>query len=34
MEKGAAAQIVVQGEQDADALHVLKTGSGDSGGHY
>ena len=31
MEKGVAAQIVVQGEQDADVFHVLKTGSGGSG---
>ncbi len=33
MEKGAAAQIVVQGEQNADVFHAIKSGSGGAGGH-
>lgn len=33
MEKGAAAQIVVLGEQNPDVFHVLKSGSGGAGGH-
>ena len=34
LEKGAAAQIVVQGEQNADVFHPMKTGAGGSCGHY
>jgi nitrite reductase (NO-forming) len=33
MEKGAAAQIVVDGEQDIEVFHALQPGSGGSGGH-
>jgi nitrite reductase (NO-forming) len=33
LEKGAAAQIVVQGEANAEVFHVLKSGSGGAGGH-
>src|SRR5919197_2112638 len=33
LEKGAAAQIVVQGEQNAEVFHTLKSGLGGSGGH-
>jgi nitrite reductase (NO-forming) len=33
LEKGAAAQIVVQGEPNAEVFHALKSGSGGAGGH-
>jgi nitrite reductase (NO-forming) len=33
LEKGAAAQIVVQGEANADVFQALKSGSGGAGGH-
>ncbi|HEY3062611.1 MAG TPA: copper-containing nitrite reductase, partial [Chloroflexota bacterium] len=33
MEKGAAAQIVVEGDTDAQIFQSIKTGSGGSGGH-
>jgi nitrite reductase (NO-forming) len=33
MEKGAAAQIVVEGDADAQIFQSIKTGSGGSGGH-
>ena len=33
MEKGAAAQIVVDGENNSEVFHALQTGSGGSGGH-
>jgi nitrite reductase (NO-forming) len=33
LEKGAAAQIVVNGEADAEVFYALKAGSGGAGGH-
>jgi nitrite reductase (NO-forming) len=33
LEKGAAAQLVVQGEQNPDVFHPVKSGSGGAGGH-
>jgi len=33
LEKGAAAQIVVKGDQNPEVFNALKQGSGGSGGH-